>query len=60
VVHVEVQNLLLGLTNAVEDEGLALVTTVDTHTEELLLGVGILLVLFVETEDGVSGGRGDA
>lgn len=59
VVHIKFQNLLFCLADTVEDERLSLVTTVDTHTEELLLGVRVLLEGFVKTKDGVSRGSGD-
>ena len=60
VVHVEIQNSLFSLTDAIEDERLASVATVDTHAEELLLGVVILLEGLVKTKDRVSGGRGNS
>jgi len=43
VVHVQVENSLFGLADTVEDEGLALIATVNAHTQEVLVGVGVLL-----------------
>ena len=59
MVHVELQNSLFSLTDAIENEGLALVATVDTHAEELLFGVVVLLEGLVETKNRVSGGGGN-
>ena len=59
VVHVQVEDLLLGLADTVENVGLALIATVDAHTQKLLLGVGVLLVGLVQAKNGVGGGSSD-
>jgi hypothetical protein len=55
VVHVKIQDSLFSLTDAIEDERFTLIATVNTHTKKLLLGVGIFLESFVETENGIWG-----
>ena len=59
VVHLLLEDPLLSLAHTAKDVRLALVATVNTHAQELLLGVGVLLVGLVETEDGVGRGSGD-
>ena len=56
VVHAVSEDFLFGHADAVEDEGLAIIITVSTHTKEHLFGVFVLLELIIETEDRVSGG----
>ena len=54
VVHLLVEDDLLGATDARENVRKTIVILVSAHTEEDLLGVGLLLVGIVKAEDGIS------
>jgi len=58
VIHVTLEDDLLSASDAREDEGLASIISVGSHTEKNLLGVGILLERVVESENRVRGGGG--
>ena len=55
MIHLLLNNHLLSGTDAVEHIGLVVVVSVDTGSQELLLGVGVLLESLRESEDGVGG-----
>lgn len=57
VIHILLKDDLFSTSNAREDVGLAFIVSVSSHTEKHLLGVSLLLESFVQTEDGVGGGR---
>ena len=54
MVHVSVEDHLLGSPHRLELVRLALVIAVDTHAEEDLLGVGLLLESVIQTKNRVS------
>ena len=59
VVHVKIEYLLFSTTNTFKNQRLCFVASVDTHTEELFLGIGLLLKGFVETKNGICGSSSD-
>jgi hypothetical protein len=53
VIHVKIKDLFFSTTNTFENKRLRFVTSVDSHTEKLLFGIGLLLESFIEAENGI-------
>ena len=56
VVHVKIEDLLFSAANTLKNQWLVLVVSVDTHSEELFLGISLLFEGFVKTKDGIRRG----
>lgn len=53
VIHILLQNFLLGLLNTSQDQWFTVIVSVGSHTKEYLLWVSVLLESIVQTEDGI-------